>query len=726
VKVVFVVDKSGSMCVTDPPGVQGGGLCEQFGFEPGNRFGNIGKCSCDTAGAAVIDADAGICVCPVGDAGEIDIYQDGGPTQTWYEVELADGGSAVETPDGQTCNGFHFQPNNYCERDIGDTNPHPGRVCSLYQLISQFKGQKNVSVDLISFETQAHNIAPGATDDPDSAFVPVSDDNMNEWITQINSLQTQLGKGTDYQGALSLAYEDISQDIRKNLDPGTGHPELLPRTRYVVVFITDGTPFPRCSAIDTLPANEYATASDPAGIWPDSEGAGCPPPPLVGLADGSCYCNTAQGVYSDAGSRYYSPSSLISDFDGGQDRNQNFQLDDLITRIASLKTRFNIGDVRLHTVLLWNWDNICALGPLGADLFGEVDFAPPDGGYESTYSVEGGYTIAKWLLQRFAQEGGGIFQEFNTGGDIELGALNYTSINSPFALKSLIAVNESSVPSPTGALPDSDGDGLPDNVDNSVTGHSNEFQTDSDADCFSDLFETRYSDRGFQIDKEDPRGCGPNGGESPCIGCNSCRNPDNTANDSDHDGLSLCEEEFLGTKDYWVDSDTDGIPDSVEVRFGLDPAVHDEPLEDTDGDGNPDVIEVKAHTDPLVADNEEFAKEGYNYDIKQVAAPDGGTCYDYSISNIRLMQTDSVSGLKGDNVIRLWFDQAPQQNLTGDYGDWETACVKVRYAPPIRIPEDPEVFVPPPQDPADPNAPPSPWHDTNQPGLCLDFTVTSQ
>ena len=40
-------------------------------------------------------------------------------------------------------------------------------------------------------------------------------------------------------------------------------PELLPRSRYEIVFLTDGTPFPHCTASVNLPPQDYATPEQP-------------------------------------------------------------------------------------------------------------------------------------------------------------------------------------------------------------------------------------------------------------------------------------------------------------------------------------------------------------------------------------------------------------------------------------------------------------------------------
>ena len=171
VKVVILVDQSGSMCISDPPGSQGtAGLCEQFA------------------------AAVGI--------------------------------------------------------------PAPARVRALQALTAQFAAQPNVQVSIVPWDTNVKNVWPPVTTGQRFAR-PIGID------TYIQNLQSQLGKGTDFQGALSYAYGVIASDIA---DTNTNNPQLLPRTRYVVVLLTDGTPYPRCSANDDL--SVYADPPIPSSSGP--------------------------------------------------------------------------------------------------------------------------------------------------------------------------------------------------------------------------------------------------------------------------------------------------------------------------------------------------------------------------------------------------------------------------------------------------------------------------
>ena len=120
----------------------------------------------------------------------------------------------------------------------------PGRVRAINRLLEQFRNQPNVQVALVPFETNVKGVWPLATAG-EQHFARPNDD----LTTRVNTLQAELGKGTDYQGALASAYGIVASDINAT---SLATPDLLPRTRYIVVFLTDGTPFPRCSAEDDL------------------------------------------------------------------------------------------------------------------------------------------------------------------------------------------------------------------------------------------------------------------------------------------------------------------------------------------------------------------------------------------------------------------------------------------------------------------------------------------
>lgn len=556
VKVVVLVDQSGSMCVSDPPGSQNGnGFCEQAAIQ------------------AIV-------------------------------------------PPGVT---------------------EPARVRALRKLVKQFAAQPNVYLSIVPFETNVKNVWPAT-----GGFArPTGLDSY------LGALQNQLGKGTDYQGALADAYAIISSDITKVSE---SDPQILPRTRYVVVFLTDGTPYPRCSANDNL--STYAGPDDPELTWADS------------LTD---FCNIT------------STKDKITGFVVGTDRNQNYQIFDYVDQIMKLKQQYNVGDIRIHTVLLFNQAAVQACGTICQDLYGTYPGVNP-----ADYPAAA-KKIAAWTLQQIAQRGNGVYEEFSNG-DIQnmgLGALDYSSLASPTVMKNLFVQSLRSDPAIDHLEVDSDGDGMPDTLDNTKSIGTNEFETDSDTDCFDDRFEYRHEDEGFSPANDiDTRGCDPT---SPLtLGCR--------CEDTDGDGLSQFAESFLKTRTGILDTDGDGIPDGIETRFGLDPLTPNGQL-DTDGDGIPDLDEIRAGTDPGARDAELFHDTGYQYTTTADPQSNGSVCYDFTISNLEMVTPPPHTGTQeGYNLFKIWFDEAPQSGVATDYGVWKAACAWAQYAPPsVRDPAGPEL-----------------------------------
>lgn len=576
VKVVFIIDESGSMCVSDPPGSQ-----------EGSSF-------CSRADIQAI------------------------------------------VPPGVT---------------------EPARVRALRQLVNQFATQPNVFVSVVPFETNVKNVWPPTTSGQRFARPNGS---LNTYIA---GLQNQLGKGTDYQGVLAYTYALIASDINAT---AISNPAILPRTRYVVVFLTDGTPYPRCDANNGR-LSVYADPDNPDLQWRDSSGA-------------EEFCHVADPTSPDQ----------ITGFVIGTDRNQNYQVFNPIDKLMQLRGQYNVGDIRLHTVLLLNEAAVRACGPICTDLYGTYPGVAPENYPQAAKK------IAEWLLRQMAQRGNGVFQEFLDGQiySLGLGALDYSSLASRNVMKTLIARSLSSVAVSSDKMDlDTDGDGLADNVETPFLLKTNKFDADSDGDCFPDAFEVMHADQGFDPTRKDPRGCDP---ASPAtLGC-SCR-------DTDGDGLSQFAEAYLRTNTGLMDSDGDGIPDGLEVLYGKDPLRPDQNV-DTDGDGISDVDEIRGGTDLRRRDRPLYERDGYQYEVKADVQADGSVCYDFSVANIKLLTPPSRSGIRqGYNLFKLFFAESPESGVATDYGVWRTACAWAQFDPPIRVPEGPELqfinsnFIPPSQ-----------------------------
>lgn len=567
VKVVLIVDQSGSMCISDPPGSQGDmGFCQMYGTAPP------------------------------------------GVTQ-------------------------------------------PARVRALNRLLDQFEQQRNVQVALVPFETNVNEPWPPATGPGAERFARPD----GALRTQINNMQSRLGKGTDYQGALAYAYALISSDITLQEER---NPASLPRTRYVVVFLTDGVPYPKCAANDAL--TQYADDLNPDLTWADSIGSGD-------------FCNEIDPDDPDA----------ITGYVAGTDRNQNYQLFSYVKQIIDLKDQFNVGDVRLHTVLMFNEEAVRNCGPICQDVYGEYVRWP--GRVPVADGPAAAHSIAAWTLQQLAVRGNGVYQEFSNFqglATLNLGALDYSSLYSPNVMKSFFVQAMSSEAGEDARKVDTDGDGLIDELDNDFTHATSRYVADSDEDGFDDMFEVRRADDGFQPATRDGRGCDPN---SPLT-------LDCVAADTDGDGLSQYAEDYLNTRRTIIDSDGDGIPDGLEVKYGLDPRLRLLNGLDTDGDGTSDNIEIRMGSNPVFRDRSFQEKNAFQYKISS-EVEGNHVCYDFTVSNLQLVTPPNRAGLRqGFNLFKLWFSEAPESGVATDFGVWRTACAWAQYDPPgVRVPAGPEI-----------------------------------
>jgi hypothetical protein len=327
------------------------------------------------------------------------------------------------------------------------------------------------------------------------------------------------------------------------------------------------------------------------------------------------------------------------------------EIRDAMINIAGLQKQQRLAEVALHTVYL----------------------AAPE--TPDTVQLE-----AKELLAGMARLGNGTTRSFAATERINLFSIDFTSFIRTFALKRLVAINLSALPSQGESLVDSDGDGLSDEEER-LAGTS-PFLKDTDGDGFSDLLEVRQTNAGF-----DPL----------FPGDAECR-LDADRRDDDGDGLLNCEERFFGSNSRLIDSDADGFPDDLEVRMGTNPAAADL-LEDTDFDGAVNGIELMAHTDPLHNDVADFSRLAYRYTLKLLrneASQPGRLCYDFSVANITLVPTgESTDMLEGSNTILLRVASTPADSPE-DFGNHQVACVRPRYRrdPEFKTPSSGQMIVP--------------------------------
>jgi hypothetical protein len=469
------------------------------------------------------------------------------------------------------------------------------------------------------------------------------------------------GVATDYQGALATAVRVVEQDI---LTTAKSDPGLPARTRYVITFVSDGVPEPRC-----LPGCEDDRTKCSDGIDNDGDG-------LVDGADSDC---------DNIGDNRLHPDNLyaICNYTGDPDAdnpdevrqqlidNQEYVDFDMIcpsynepelilqrvSDLVALQDTYSVGSITLHSVFLFapqaEVEAVC--GEVAATF-----------GYDQTQ--------ARNLLQAMAATGTGAFRDVNlrTAADNNFLQFDYQSLQKPQWTSSLIARNQYAALTKKGYEPDTDADGLGDAAERALgTDYKKRDSdaTDKLADGYSDMFELRYKEFGF--DPLDPK--------QPAIACTE-------QTDLDGDGLLDCEETMAGTDLRHTDTDGDGILDFIEIVNGTDPTVRDA-NQDLDFDGNSNLDEIRGGTDPLVPDADRYRGSRIKYEWKDLGirevTPSGSnqtrerSCAAFEARDIQLVTTPLVPD-RGLNRIFIYESEQAAQ-LAGTRASTYVACFEAFY-----------------------------------------------
>ncbi|MCA9513966.1 MAG: hypothetical protein KC635_03395, partial [Myxococcales bacterium] len=388
-------------------------------------------------------------------------------------------------------------------------------------------------------------------------------------------------------------------------------------------------------------------------------------PDCVGVTDHATHpdsnygvCNTDREVGDDV---YVDYEGICPAY------NQPEQILQRVFELRALADLYSVGALTLHTVLLF--------APQA-----DVEAVCP--GASAAFGYNGGQ--ARALLQQMAQAGGGSFRDVNIATTGHFFDFDFVTLESREWLTDLVAANANARRAvagfglgATGVLADSDGDGVPDEVERALSTSVTSPESDG-GDHYGDLLELRERDAGF--DARDPA--------LPAAPCAD-------ASDLDGDGLSDCEEAWLGTGMRDPDTDNDGIIDWLEVVAGTDPLV-DDGARDLDFDGVSNRDELRGGSNPLAADAATYRDERVLYgltDVGDVAVDDGTGkttvrhCYDFDVSRVPLAPTE-LGADRGRNRVMIYAHERPLA-LAGTESRVSVVCAEVRYeGPTAKVPAD--------------------------------------
>jgi hypothetical protein len=552
------------------------------------------------------------------------------------------------------------------------------RRVAIRRLMNSLATQNDVLVATIGFGSNVNTDPPVAPGSP--LYVPAS-----QWTEppffDIADVQT------NYQGALSALRSHLTNDLL------TSDPAEIARTKYVIIFFSDGSPTPKCC----LDVDETEGELGPMPF-------GCLPEPWETPRADERYCEgeaelrfcNAQAALDQV--RRFNPAVSAPDYGDGtlvaldelepnDNYNRTYQIEDLVTDVIELGDEFGVGEMRLHTALLFD--------------------STLDDSVKQLYRLN--RCRSEGLLQRMAELGNGLYRDFESGEEIDFLSFNFTSLKQSFSLLRAYAHNASALPPVVAGnirreiqllnfRADTDGDGLDDaeelalGTDVAVV-DSDKLQSQPAAtqlpepiadpaawgDGWSDALEARRIDVGF-----DPRFQSLPVDPCPLFSVDGL-----DRQDLDGDGVNGCEENLVGTDPERADSDGDGFSDGLELRVDTDPT-RAEANRDDDFDGFSNADEIQRGTNPRVSDVALKERVGVATELRNTGTTtDGRTCYTATARGVRLASTQPrfAGGRSGYNDVLFFLAEAPSDQASRV--ELRVACHRAQYlAPSLKNPAD--------------------------------------
>jgi hypothetical protein len=515
-----------------------------------------------------------------------------------------------------------------CSGSLIVTDPTDVRVTAINEIIQKYQGLPGVEFGVLAFNSTITNVTKGFTAQPS--------------LSAIDSVISVADDLTDDQGVLGAAYELITQDIVAST------PAERSRSKYIIIFFTDGIPDPLCSA-DTTKCGDLTCQPHTHCVPTTILSSGSMEKEQYACDDDYLICTVPKKDWKTAFNPPLNPS-LYPQLMAGANYNTTPQILAEVDQIMELQSEYHVGSITLNTNFLF------PVNALSNPLAVPFQLDRPAG---------------EALLTAMASAGNGVFQEFTDDTQINFLNISFAALQIQNGIVQSYASNQMTEEIGSALVLDSDGDGLTD-AQELALGTCVSFSDkcpapwDSDGDGYSDYIEVLYKTSGF--DPLDPK--------KPATPCGF------PGRDSDGDGLMDCEEEFLGTETLNVDTDGDFLSDLTEVRHTMNPLNPADAYGDINRDGILNEAEIKMGLSPTAQVSSNEKALAYAYQFQPIPSSNSnatGTCYDFSVQHIRLM-TPAATPATPEGYNRIYYDvfETAADSPT-NFSTVRRACVDVLY-----------------------------------------------